>query len=163
MFTKISVFTKEIHIITSENILSVWVRVVEFWVQIDWIYYTDVIMYNIDASLWLRLLTEWFHILKNIGMACQSKTPPLSALFDWYNITQLCNVIKNQNQNVMASQEFNTKKLHLECEREQAFSSLKNVMNLEKLFFIVFICNCTAFEKLYNYTWTWWKIIYQDS
>ena len=36
-------------------------------------------MYNIDASLWLRLLTEWFHILKNIGMSVKNSTPSLQS------------------------------------------------------------------------------------
>ena len=40
------------------------------------------------------------------------------------------------------------KELHLECEREQAFSSLKNVINLEEIFFIGVMINHIAFQKV---------------
>ena len=67
-------------------------------------------MYNIDASLWLGLLTEWFHILKNIGMACQSKTPPLSAF--WLCVLYTPAVQCDQKIKIrMPSQEFNTERI----------------------------------------------------
>ena len=65
-------------------------------------------MYNIDASLWLRLLTEWFHILKNIGMACHSQKlhPSLKLTDITYPSCAMWSKIKIR----MPSQEFNTEK-----------------------------------------------------